>query len=77
MLNSNAGTIDNVWENNTHNESDLINVDLPPAFGPVIIAFNGLNPPNTILFFILFSLFSRTGNHISFTLTIGLASSTT
>ena len=36
--------------------NDLINVDLPPALGPVIQAFLGLDNPNLILLVIVLVL---------------------
>ena len=45
-----AGTIDKVCENKTHKDNDFINVDFPPAFGPVIKAFCGFKEPSVILF---------------------------
>ena len=68
--NSDANDIPSVCDNNNDILIPLINVDLPPAFGPVRIILLGLSLP---IFIVLDTmvLSIRDGCHILFILSVG------
>ena len=63
-----AKAIPNVCENNKDRLKPFINVDFPPAFGPVnTILFGNLSPMSIELLIIVFDVlfFAKYGCHIS------------
>ena len=62
--------IPNVWPNIILRDKDFMNVDFPPAFGPVIKTFNGSLLPIPILLPITSPF--KIGYHISLALTKGV-----